>query len=102
MQLGLLGLIAERGGFADIAGLAEAFEYWSISQGGGQFGFIATPVDPAGKRDRIPAADFTSVASEHFTEAARDWWTGDWNNDGKGKARTEGVSNRCLRIIKKK
>src|SRR3546814_12394870 len=76
MQLGLLGLIAERGGFADIAGIAEAFEYWSISKRGGQFGYIATPVDPAGKRDRIPTADFTSIAAHHFTEAARDWLTG--------------------------
>ncbi|RIA45790.1 ATP-dependent helicase/nuclease subunit B [Hephaestia caeni] len=76
MQLGLLGLIAERGGFADIVGTAEAFEYWSISKRGGQFGYIATPVDPAGKRDRIPTADFTSIAAHHFTEAARDWLTG--------------------------
>src|SRR3546814_2830278 len=37
MQLGLLGLIAERGGFADIAGIAEAFEYWSISKSGGRW-----------------------------------------------------------------
>src|SRR3546814_18271118 len=57
MQLGLLGLIAERGGFADIAGIAEAFEYWSISKRGGHFGYIATPVDPAGNRDRLGLFD---------------------------------------------
>src|SRR3546814_4964540 len=51
MQLGLLGLIAERGGFADIAGIAEAFENWSISKRGGQFGYNATPGDPAGRSD---------------------------------------------------
>src|SRR3546814_5898012 len=60
MHLGLLGLIAERGGFASIAGIAEGFEYWSISKRGGQFGYIATPVDPAGKRERITNAAFKS------------------------------------------
>src|SRR3546814_14515768 len=52
------------------------FRSWSISKRGVQFGYIATPVDPAGKRDRIPTADFTSIAAHHFTEAARDWLTG--------------------------
>ncbi len=76
MQLGLLGLIAEREGFDCAAGTAEAFEYWSLGRGRDGFGYVASPVDPAGRRDRIATADFTSIAAHHFAEAARDWLTG--------------------------
>ncbi|MHA6722652.1 double-strand break repair protein AddB [Sphingomonas sp. RS2018] len=76
-QLGLLGLIAERGGFEGIAGTASAFEYWSLGKGKDGFGYVATPVDPAGKRDRIPTADFTTIAAANFADAAGRWLTGD-------------------------
>ncbi|MGH6613285.1 double-strand break repair protein AddB [Sphingomonas sp.] len=77
LQLGLLGLIAERGGFADAKGRADAFEYWSLSRKNGKFGYIESPVDPEGKRNRIVTADFTAVAARNFTEAVREWLTGD-------------------------
>jgi ATP-dependent helicase/nuclease subunit B len=77
LQLGLLGLIAEEGGFEGITGTAAAFEYWSLAKKGDAFGFIATPVDPEGKRDKIPTADFVTVAAGNFLEAARNWLTGD-------------------------
>ncbi len=76
LQLGLLGLIAERGGFADVRGTAGAFEYWSLGKGKDGFGYIATPVDPEGKRDRIPTAEFTGIAAHNFTEVAGKWLTG--------------------------
>ncbi|WP_242095193.1 double-strand break repair protein AddB [Sphingomonas sp. CROZ-RG-20F-R02-07] len=76
LQLGLLGLIAERGGFADVTGTAELFEYWSMGKARDAFGYIATPVDPTGKRDRIPAADFAALAAHNFTVAAGRWLTG--------------------------
>lgn len=76
LQLGLLGLIAERGGFADVAGKAEAFEYWSLGKKRDQFGYIESPVDPDGKRDRIPTAHFTATAAHNFTEVAGKWLTG--------------------------
>jgi ATP-dependent helicase/nuclease subunit B len=77
LQLGLLGLIAEYGGYEGIKGTATAFEYWSLGRKGDGFGYVTTPVDPEGKRDRIPTADFTQTAAHHFAEAVRTWLTGD-------------------------
>ncbi len=76
-QLGLLGLIVERGGFEGISGIASAYEYWSLGKGKDGFGYIATPVDPEGKRDRIVTANFTAIAARNFIDAAGDWLTGD-------------------------
>ena len=77
LQLGLLGLIAERGGFEGIAGRATGFEYWSLSRNrAGGFGYVESPVDPK-RRDPIPAAEFVETAAYHFAEAARTWLTGD-------------------------
>ncbi|TPG21455.1 double-strand break repair protein AddB [Sphingomonas koreensis] len=76
LQLGLIGAIAERGGFAGLSGRAGAFEYWSLGKGRDGFGYVATPVDPAGKRDRIPTDEFTVIAAAHFADAAARWLTG--------------------------
>ncbi|GAA4773637.1 double-strand break repair protein AddB [Stakelama sediminis] len=77
LQLGLLGLIAERDGFKDVQGVAEAFEYWSLARNrAGGFGRVDSPVDPK-KRDPIAAEDFVAMAAENFTEAAGAWLTGD-------------------------
>jgi ATP-dependent helicase/nuclease subunit B len=79
MQLGLLGLIAERGGFAALGGAPKAseFEYWSLGknrQGG--FGYRERPCDPLGKRDKIVTGAFTTLAESQFREAAATWLTG--------------------------
>ena len=76
-QLGLLGLIAERGGFEGLAGRASAFEYWSLTRKGDGFGNLASPVDPNGARDRIVTAEFTAIAARNFAEAAGKWLTGE-------------------------
>ena len=77
LQLGLLGLIAERGGFEGVAGRATAFEYWSLAKKRDAFGFIESPCDPAGKRDKIVTDEFVSIAAANFTDVAREWLTGD-------------------------
>lgn len=77
LQLGLLGLMAERGGFGALAGKAVAFEYWSLAKAKGAFGYRISPVDPDGANDRIVTADFTALAARHFGEAAAKWLTGD-------------------------
>ena len=77
LQLGLLGLIAERGGFEGVAGKAGGFEYWSLGRGREGLGYIATPVDPDGKRERIRTDEFVSIAVANFAEAAGQWLTGD-------------------------
>jgi ATP-dependent helicase/nuclease subunit B len=76
LQLGLLGIMAERRAFEGIAGTATAFEYWSLAKKGDSFGYVATPVDPAGKFNRVPTDRFVELALHHFTEAAGKWLTG--------------------------
>ncbi|HKY80071.1 MAG TPA: double-strand break repair protein AddB [Sphingobium sp.] len=78
LQLGLLGLIAEQGGFAGIdSGLvAGAFEYWSLAKKKDAFGYRESPVDPLGKRDKIVTADFTSWVHAQFQDVAATWLTG--------------------------
>lgn len=78
MQLGLLGLIAEHGGFEALGQgrIAGAFEYWSLAKKGDSFGYRDSPVDPEGKRDKIRTDEFTSAALDDFTQAAERWLTG--------------------------
>ena len=73
LQLGLLGLIAERGGFHEIEGRVACFEYWSLARKAGRLGFVATPI---GGRNRLNAADFTGVAAANFIASAQRWLTG--------------------------
>ncbi|WP_157123819.1 double-strand break repair protein AddB [Allosphingosinicella indica] len=73
LQLGLLGLIAERGGFADVEGVPAAFEYWSLAKKAGSIGHVQSPV---GGRSGLDPADFTTLAAGHFTAAAEHWLTG--------------------------
>ena len=75
MQLGLLGLIAEKGGFKDIVGAPQAFEYWSLGRNprDGTLGYSTSPV---GKKDGTAAEDFTTVAAATLTAAVEHWLTG--------------------------
>ncbi len=76
LQLGLLGLLAERGGYPGISGTASAFEYWSLGRKGDSFGYVSKPTDPEGARERIVTSDFTRIAAEHFADAVGRWLTG--------------------------
>jgi ATP-dependent helicase/nuclease subunit B len=73
MQLGLLGLIAERGGFEGLEGAAACFEYWSLAKKGGKLGHVTSPV---GGRTGFDPGDFTTVAARNFIAAAEAWLTG--------------------------
>jgi ATP-dependent helicase/nuclease subunit B len=75
MQLGLLGLIAENGGFEGIEGIPAAFEYWSLAKDprSGTLGYVKSPV---GGRTGFDAADFTARAERNFIAAAERWLTG--------------------------
>ncbi|MEZ5708697.1 MAG: double-strand break repair protein AddB [Blastomonas sp.] len=81
LQLGLLGMIAERGGFEDIAGIAGAFEYWSLAKsrrdGEAQFGYVASPVREGNKRSGLPRDEMVPVATRFLSEALADWILGD-------------------------
>jgi ATP-dependent helicase/nuclease subunit B len=73
MQLGLLGLIAERGGFKDVEGIPACFEYWSLAKKAGKLGYVASPIGP---KSGIDAAEFTTMAARNFIAAAEQWLTG--------------------------
>ncbi|UZK67149.1 double-strand break repair protein AddB [Sphingomonas sp. M1-B02] len=77
LQLGLLGLIAERGGYDGISGRASGFEYWSLSRNrAGGFGYVESPCDPR-RREYLPADEFVDRAVAQFEGAARTWLTGE-------------------------
>lgn len=71
LQLGLLGLIAEAGGFEGISGHARTHEYWSLSKYGDQFGKCVRP------DKRMGPDEFLEHAHRNFGEAARKWLTGE-------------------------
>jgi ATP-dependent helicase/nuclease subunit B len=73
MQLGLLGLIAERGGFEGIEGIPACFEYWSMAKKAGKIGYVSSPV---GGRTGLDPQDFNTVAARNFIAAAEAWLTG--------------------------
>jgi ATP-dependent helicase/nuclease subunit B len=72
LQLGLLGLIAQAGGFEQVAGTPAAHEYWSLAKKAARdsFGFVDAP------DDGDPGA-FLERARSSFTEAAARWLTGE-------------------------
>ncbi|MEH3107229.1 MAG: double-strand break repair protein AddB [Sphingomonas fennica] len=79
MQLGLLGLIAERGGFQGAEGTPERFEYWSLASAprGGGLGHVSTPVGPRRGGEEIDPADFTTRAARILEAAVLDYLKGD-------------------------
>ena len=71
LQLGLLGLIAEAGGFPEIKGQPECFEYWSLAKHREGFG------QRVQADKRFGAEAFLDHSRRNFDAAARDWLTGD-------------------------
>ncbi|MBN8818552.1 MAG: double-strand break repair protein AddB [Sphingomonas sp.] len=82
LQLGLLGLIAQEGGFSAFVekGTAvSAFEYWKLSKDArtGDFGFKRPMTDAKGAHKRIVTDEFLPLVAGFFDEAAALWLTGD-------------------------
>lgn len=84
LQLGLLGLIAQAGGFEKEAGIGPGaevtgFEYWKLGKDGttGRFGSRRPLTDPAGAKQRIPTGRFLPMVEGFFDEAAARWLTGE-------------------------
>ncbi|QLC21570.1 double-strand break repair protein AddB [Parasphingopyxis sp. CP4] len=76
MQLGLLGLLADRGAFAGIDGSAALFEYWSLGKDGDGFGYVKEPFRKRGDAE-ITAENFVAHAASVFADAAELWLIGD-------------------------
>lgn len=78
MQLGLLGLIAEEGGFGeDLRDDPTIFEYWSLAAKAGDLGYRATPVGLNKQGEGIDQADFTARAARVLTVAVEVYLNGD-------------------------
>ncbi|WP_294391751.1 double-strand break repair protein AddB [uncultured Sphingomonas sp.] len=78
MQLGLLGLIAERGGFGkDLHARPTTFEYWSLAAKDGQLGYVTSPVGLSKSGEGIDPEDFTTRAVRVLTEAVDTFLLGD-------------------------
>lgn len=82
LQLGLLGMMAERGGFKGLSAEAKAFEYWSLGKAKSDtnsygFGYIETPLKIDNKRSGVPPEDFLPKTEDYLAEAIASWITGD-------------------------
>ncbi|MGP1282755.1 MAG: PD-(D/E)XK nuclease family protein, partial [Parasphingopyxis sp.] len=76
MQLGLLGLLADRGAFDGVEGEAAAFEYWSLGKDGDGFGYVKQPFRKRGETE-ITADNFVAHAASVFASAAEQWLIGE-------------------------
>ncbi|MBT2133980.1 PD-(D/E)XK nuclease family protein [Croceibacterium sp. LX-88] len=80
LQLGTLGLMAERGAFEKVRGEPVRFEYWSLGSSKDSetgFGYVTTPILEGNKRVGIPPEAFLPEASRYLNEALDRWILGD-------------------------
>lgn len=74
LQLGVLGLIAEGGGFAGVSGAPEAFEYWSFGRDRKRsedcFGYVFNPFR-TDKARGLNEEEFLDHAGAHLAQAIR-------------------------------
>jgi ATP-dependent helicase/nuclease subunit B len=71
LQLGLLGLIAQAGGFEGVRGDPSRHEYWSLTKNGEKFGRKMCPDAKMG------AEEFLEHARRNFIDAGAKWLTGE-------------------------
>ena len=76
MQLGLVGLMAERGAIKDVAGKVGRFEYWSLAKDKGVFGHISQPTSKKPGDNRIEASSFVAFIKTQAEEALAKWIIG--------------------------
>ena len=78
LQLGLVALIAERGGFDGVDGLVTGFEYWSLQreQGKDEFGYMAEPVLGGRKKTGLLREEFVPETLGFLMEAITKWILG--------------------------
>jgi ATP-dependent helicase/nuclease subunit B len=77
LQLGLIGLIAQDGGFNMVSGTASRFEYWTLNKNkDGGFGQIGRPVESKKMKEEVKA-DFIGFAEEETEKAFNSWINGD-------------------------
>jgi ATP-dependent helicase/nuclease subunit B len=76
LQLGLVALIAERGGFAGIGGKVHGFEYWSLQKKSDVFGYCEEPMPGGRKKHGLSREDFVPETLRYLVEAIEKWIIG--------------------------
>ncbi|NKJ41671.1 double-strand break repair protein AddB [Novosphingobium sp. SG720] len=83
LQLGLIGLIAQAGGFKDkqgrvtVEGEPTRFEYWSLARNRERgFGYCEEPILEGRKKSGIPREDFLPETRRFLAEAIARWILG--------------------------
>jgi ATP-dependent helicase/nuclease subunit B len=82
LQLGLVAMIAEAGGFKDAFGAVSRFEYWSLAKDSKRkgeiapFGYRDTPILIDGKKKGIPAEEFIPKTRDYLDDALNRWILG--------------------------
>mgnify|MGYP003146860196 FL=1 len=74
LQLGVLGLIAERGGFEGLAGDAQGYEYWSLGKAKDAenrygFGYVDVPLKVGRKTSGVAPEEFLPLTADKLTLA---------------------------------
>ncbi len=80
LQLGILGLIAERGGFEGLQGAPEGYEYWSLgkakSDNAHGFGYIDVPLKVGRKTSGVTPEEFLPTTAGKLGDAIARFITG--------------------------
>lgn len=78
LQLGLIGLIAEHGGFPGISGVPHGFEYWSLAKKAGQDkrGYMREPIKAGRTTTGIAREDMLSETARFLDDALDRWILG--------------------------
>ncbi|PZT87207.1 MAG: double-strand break repair protein AddB [Citromicrobium sp.] len=81
LQLGILGLIAEDGGFKDAPGAPGAYEYWSLGRAKDDnphgFGYVEVPLKVGNKRSGVDPEDFLPLTRQKLGLAIGKYIKGD-------------------------
>jgi ATP-dependent helicase/nuclease subunit B len=77
LQLGLVGLMAERGAIKGASGSARRFEYWSLAKNKERgFGYIAVPTSTKSGDNKQDAHEFVGFVRVQAEEALGKWILG--------------------------
>jgi ATP-dependent helicase/nuclease subunit B len=81
LQLGLVGLIAAKGGFEGVSGEPAEFEYWSLAKDQKRraengFGYCCEPF-ATDRADGVAKEDFLRVTADYLDDAITRWIVGD-------------------------
>ena len=81
LQLGVLGLIAESGGFEGLSGDPSVYEYWSLGRAKDDnpygFGYVDVPLKVGRKQKGVLPENFLPLTRAKLTEAIGKYITGD-------------------------